>query len=392
MEGGNRQTRLRRHNVHVKLALGLAAIHPLLTLWVAWRWVAWWRAPKTGWGRALVRLASEGASFVLATTALCILVNGALHGGRLLFEQLLCQGLFAEGALFLGGASALLFARRGLGACVAPLVGLGILSWVYWEAHYVGPDDLRINAHTVARVTGRAHTLRIAHLSDIQPGRVGSHERRAIRAVMALRPDLICITGDFVDGQPAEHIATLTADLFAVMRAEHLGAPLGVFAVLGDTDGGNADLRPALAGLGVIALSDEVAQRPWAAGQLTVIGLSNAWSRGADPQGLRRLVATTPETNVRIVLGHHPDYVRQLVGQPRVDLCLAGHTHGGQVVLPFVGPPVTLMTLPRRFAAGLNDFSGVPLHVSRGIGVERGVAPQIRFLCPPEVCLIELRL
>jgi predicted MPP superfamily phosphohydrolase len=232
--------------------------------------------------------------------------------------------------------------------------------------------------------------LRLVHLSDLQPAQVGPHERRAFRAAVALRPDVICITGDFVDGRPAEKVSTLTADLFAAMREERLAAPLGLFVVLGDTDGGNADLRPALAGLGAITLSDEVAQRSLPNGRLAVIGLSNSWSRGADPDGLRRLVASAPETDLRIVLGHRPDYVRHLAGQARVDLCLAGHTHGGQVVLPWLGPPVTLMTLPRRFAAGLNDLSGVPLHVSRGIGMERGVAPQIRFLCPPEVCLIDL--
>jgi predicted MPP superfamily phosphohydrolase len=71
---------------------------------------------------------------------------------------------------------------------------------------------------------------------------------------------------------------------------------------------------------------------------------------------------------------------------------LAGHTHGGQVVVPFFGPPVTAIRLPRRYAGGLNDYEGTPLHVSRGVGMERGFAPQLRFLCPPEICVIDLKL
>jgi hypothetical protein len=74
-----------------------------------------------------------------------------------------------------------------------------------------------------------------------------------------------------------------------------------------------------------------------------------------------------------------------------VDLARAGHTHGGQVALPFFGPPITLSRLPRRYAGGLNDYQGIPLHVSRGVGMERGTAPQIRFLVPPEVCVVDVR-
>jgi len=51
---------------------------------------------------------------------------------------------------------------------------------------------------------------------------------------------------------------------------------------------------------------------------------------------------------------------------------------------------MTLSRLPRRFAGGLNDYKGIPLHVSRGVGMERGTAPQIRFLCPPEICLLDV--
>lgn len=74
-----------------------------------------------------------------------------------------------------------------------------------------------------------------------------------------------------------------------------------------------------------------------------------------------------------------------------VDLVLAGHTHGGQVVVPFFGPPYTASRLPRRYAGGLNDYRGIPLHVSRGVGMERGFAPQVRFLCPPEICVVDVR-
>jgi predicted MPP superfamily phosphohydrolase len=81
----------------------------------------------------------------------------------------------------------------------------------------------------------------------------------------------------------------------------------------------------------------------------------------------------------------------KLAGQVDVELALGGHTHGGQIVLPGFGPPLTLSRLPRRYAAGLNVYEGIPLHVSPGIGMERLTAPQVRFFCPPEVSVIDVR-
>ena len=90
-------------------------------------------------------------------------------------------------------------------------------------------------------------------------------------------------------------------------------------------------------------------------------------------------------------VGHNPNFVANLVDLgAKPDLVLAGHTHGGQVVLPFFGAPYTKTNLPRRYASGLHDYKGFALHVSAGVGMERGAAPQVRFLCPPEICLLEL--
>ena len=74
----------------------------------------------------------------------------------------------------------------------------------------------------------------------------------------------------------------------------------------------------------------------------------------------------------------------------RVDLFLCGHTHGGQVRLPFWGAVITLSKYHKRFESGLYDFEGVPMYVNRGVGCEGGSAPRVRFLCRPEVAVIDL--
>ena len=89
-----------------------------------------------------------------------------------------------------------------------------------------------------------------------------------------------------------------------------------------------------------------------------------------------------------IVFGHMPNFAR---GQVAADLLVAGHTHGGQVRMPWIGPIITLSAVPRAWAAGVTALSGGrTLVVSRGTGLERGHAPRLRFLCRPEIVVIEL--
>jgi predicted MPP superfamily phosphohydrolase len=123
---------------------------------------------------------------------------------------------------------------------------------------------------------------------------------------------------------------------------------------------------------------------------LGVTGLSRGRGRERNPERLARIFAAAPSADHRIVISHSPDFVAAMPFD--VELVLAGHTHGGQVVIPFFGPPKTAIRLPRRYAGGLNDYGGTPLHVSRGIGMERGFEIPVRFLCPPEVCILDLTL
>src|SRR5207248_10730781 len=100
-----------------------------------------------------------------------------------------------------------------------------------------------------------------------------------------------------------------------------------------------------------------------------------------------RAMAGVPATACCLLLAHSPDVALHL-GPRRPDLILAGHTHGGQVRLPLVGPLVTRSRLPRRLAMGLHRYRGVALFVSRGIGYS---GLNLRLPCPAEVALLTLR-
>ena len=327
---------------------------------------------------------------VLAVAVL-LATLGAFVGPRSGFTavRLLAQGLFGE-TILLTCAIAWLIVRSGRRTVglLFSLVPLALVA-AYWEGYHREPTDLRVRSHAVEIARAQANQrLRILHLSDIQADHVGDYEERAMALAGAQSADLVVWTGDYVQPRLGSARERATADLNALLRRRPLRAPLGVYAVRGDVD---RDWPAVLEGTGIKALAAERGRVRLPGGRfLSLIGLTPGMSHGGDREGLLDLVRGAPAGDIRIVLGHGPDFVVNLAGAEPVDLALAGHTHGGQVALPFLGPPYTKSSLPRRQASGLSLFEGVPLHVSAGIWMERGSAPQIRFLCPPEICILEV--
>lgn len=104
-------------------------------------------------------------------------------------------------------------------------------------------------------------------------------------------------------------------------------------------------------------------------------------------EAIPMLIRDVPDSCYSILLAHSPDYVKYAEAN-HVDLVLSGHTHGGQIRLPFIGPLVVRIALGRKYAQGLHRFGSTNLYVTRGIGT--ALVP-MRFLCPPEITLIKLR-
>ncbi len=311
-----------------------------------------------------------------------------LHIGEI-SGRLMGQALFGE-AILLSAALALLHRRaaRPLRAGALGLLALGLCA-VYVRAYRVEPRQLFVQRHVLDQRTGREGNagIRILHITDIQTPTIGAHEERALRTGLSHRPDLIVLTGDYVQdslGRKTEERAAY--DLRILVARIGFDAPLGMFATEGDV---GPPCREVFAGTKVRCLTDESALITMPGGEsLKITGLSRGRGRERNPAVLAGLIGRGPHADHRIVISHSPDFVDSLA--ERVDLVLAGHTHGGQFVLPFFGPIVTASRLPRRYAADLNDYHGTPLHVSRGVGMERGFAPPVRFLCPPEICLLDV--
>lgn len=240
------------------------------------------------------------------------------------------------------------------------------------DALLVEPRWLDVVHHTVPTDGVR---VRIALIADLQTDHVGAYEARVFQAVRDAEPDLVLFAGDYIQIYDAQAYGREIKALHALVAT--LDPPLGGFAVGGDVDPPEV-WKAAFEGTRVQVLEDEGVQ----VGDLAVTGLTVGRSRYGDLDlpGLEGL---------QILLGHSPDFSLEETG---ADLLLAGHTHGGQVVVPLYGPPITFSDVPREHAGGglftLGD--GAHLVVSRGIGMERMDAPQVRFNCRPELTIIDL--
>ena len=222
--------------------------------------------------------------------------------------------------------------------------------------------------------------LRIAHLSDLHTGPFMGYAavREWVNATNAQLPDLIVITGDFVDQWFGRDLETLGLVLSS------LRAPLGVWGVWGNHDHARfANMRTLESQLnrsGVYILNNEgVALRD----DLYLAGVDDV-QRGA-PDALNAL-RDRPEVAACLLLSHNPDYLPHV---PReVDLTLCGHTHGGQIHLPFIGPVFTSSEHGKRFAAGWVEEPDVArAYVSRGLGT---VILPARLGCSAELAVFDL--
>lgn len=271
-----------------------------------------------------------------------------------------------------------------LAAAALLLVPIGV------HACFVEPYDLRIETADLRVPPGRAggEPVRIGVIADIQTDRISEHERSAVAALMSQRPDIILLPGDFYQGPAAQFEAALPAyrELLAGLHA-----PGGVFAVMGNVDEHDV-LRRLLTGTSVRLLLDESVQVRVRDRVVTLCGISCDWYvTSVSRKALRDCEALPGDSDFRILLSHLPDGALALSPASRIDLVVSGHTHGGQIVLPLLGPPVTFSRVPRTVAAGgLHRLNGHPIYVSRGVGCESGQAPRVRFRCPPEVSIINI--
>lgn len=355
---------------------------------------------------AAVRLSSRGRERIgppalpvgIAVLGVCAVVQvaacRAVGGGFGMFDGL--SFLYYDLVVAIPLASAVLLAgqipRRPIGQplsrIVATVAGLSLLlAAVGVYATHVEPYALEVDRAAAPLPSARAgtQTLTVGVLSDFQTPWVGGYQRGAIDMLMAQRPDVVLIAGDLFQGDPQQYAAS--EDGLRALLTQMDAAPAGAFIVGGDTDDPGA-LGELVAGTGVTFLEDEVTTTQLGDRRIAVGGLRLTAGEGTQ-RVLDALAAQSPKT-VRLLVAHRPEHVLD-VAPGTVDLFAAGHTHGGQVQVPFVGPLMTMTPVPRSVAAGgLHDVGGTTTYVSTGVGREQQGAPQVRLLARPSVGVVTL--
>lgn len=276
------------------------------------------------------------------------------------------------------------FSRRTfLQAGVRAVGGLAFYSGEI-ERHWLDVHHVSIK---LGNLPGAFSGFRIAQLADFHYGEYSepSFVRASVDAVNALQPDLVALTGDFISAGPmvkrisvdfAEHCA----DLLARLHCQERYAVMGNHDAMVDSDQVTAALESR--GIHVLRNSSVPIERHgtrlWLAGVDDVL-MGDPDLKAASPK--QRLQQSEP----LILMAHEPDYADEVVGSG-VDLMLSGHTHGGQVRIPFA-PLFNLPKLGRKYIEGLFSFRDMQLFVTRGIGT---VGVPFRFRCPPEITVITL--
>lgn len=263
--------------------------------------------------------------------------------------------------------------------------------WLNIYAWFVEPNQLVVRRVEIVSAEWRGPPITIAAISDTHVG--GPHVDaarmgRIVQRINALRPELVVLLGDYVNGHlhpfertPAEN-QEITGGIatFAAIRARY-----GVVGVIGNHDVwyDRTDVQTAMENAGVATLwNRHIVIRRSGGEPIVVAGLADFTT--GEPNFADALDGA-PEGANTLVISHSPDPFAEMPRGPA--LMLAGHGHCGQVTIPLVGRPIVPL-VNARYACGLVQEDGKQMYVTGGIGTS--MIP-VRFLNPPEIVLITLR-
>ena len=222
---------------------------------------------------------------------------------------------------------------------------------------------------------------RIAQISDIHMGDWMNTERLAdvIALTNTQSADLVALTGDFVTRHPERHAHDLISGLSTLKARD------GAVAVLGNHDHwSNAQgVRDILKASGIRELANAVQTVRRGSAELHIGGVDDVW------EGLDRLdnvLGALPAGGAAILLAHEPDFADESAATGRFDLQISGHSHGGQIALPF-GGPLHVPLYARKYPSGRYQVGDMIQYTNRGVGMIR---PYVRLSCRPEITVFHL--
>lgn len=253
-----------------------------------------------------------------------------------------------------------------------------ILIW-YQNNHIV----IDIFDYKSSKISNDTNTFSIVQISDLHNARFGKNNRKLVNSIEHIGPDIIVITGDIID---SNHTSIDTAvDFVSEMTRKY-----PVYYVTGNHEYwlGEEEQKRLFAGIrdaGAIILNNEKVSIDTDNDSITLIGLDD---NSLNDATLHSIMKTCDKNQLTIVLAHEPQYINKYC-DAGADLVLTGHAHGGQMVLPFIGPLIAPdQGLFPKYTTGQYQKQNTTMFVSRGLG--NSVIP-VRLFNYPEIVSIEIR-
>jgi len=254
------------------------------------------------------------------------------------------------------------------------LAVIGIICFLY--GHFIEPRRIEVTKFQIRTAKLSHESFRIVHISDLHCDKKPLNEKTMVEIVNSLEPDIIVFTGDAINRPSALPLFRETMN--------NLKASLGKVAVYGNWETVHWSGLDFYSGTDIMLLDISMLEFSKNYESITIAGMGSNKSLAVD-----RVCKMLPDDQFNVFLFHYSDLV-EYVDKYDVDLYLCGHTHGGQVALPFYGALVTMSKFGKKYESGMYSVGDTILYVNRGIGMDSFPAPRVRFLARPEIAVFDI--
>jgi predicted MPP superfamily phosphohydrolase len=251
---------------------------------------------------------------------------------------------------------------------------IGILCMLY--GYFIEPYWIEVNRIDIRTVALKHSKIRVIQISDLHCDMKMRNEEKLVDIINSLKPDIVVFIGDTINTPEALPLFKKTISA--------INAPLGKFAVRGNFDDWYWHKLDLFSNTGFEVLDCDKKEISIGDDKIYIAGVScantNRW---------REAINGIPLDKFSVFLDHYPDLIED-ISEFGIGLYLSGHTHGGQVALPFYGALTTLSRFGKKYEKGMYKVGDTTLYINRGIGMEGGCIPRVRFLARPEITIFDI--